>query len=208
MRINRCSLVPALLLAASPLGAQLTIQVRVPASTPPGSTVHVAGSFNGWNPSLPRYALTPRGDGTLAVTLPDSVRGVIEFKFTRGSWETVETSASGAGIPNRSFTIPRTGASTVTATIEGWSAGKAAARVSTASKSVTVLSDSFAIPQLGRTRRVLLYLPPDYATSGKRYPVLYVHDAQNVFDDATSFAARAAPGSRAASRGRRCSLTR
>jgi len=31
-------------------------------------------------------------------------------------------------------------------------------------------------------------LPPGYATSGKRYPVLYMHDGQNVFDDLTSFA--------------------
>ena len=33
---------------------------------------------------------------------------------------------------------------------------------------------------------VKLYLPPDYATSRKRYPVIYMHDGQNVFDDATS----------------------
>jgi metallo-beta-lactamase class B len=33
-----------------------------------------------------------------------------------------------------------------------------------------------------------VYLPPGYATSGRRYPVLYMHDGQNVFDAATSFA--------------------
>ena len=33
-----------------------------------------------------------------------------------------------------------------------------------------------------------LYLPPGYATSGRRYPVLYLQDGQNVFDAATSFA--------------------
>lgn len=59
---------------------------------------------------------------------------------------------------------------------------------STASPSVTVLSDTFAVPQLGRTRRVWLYLPPGYATSTRRYPVLYLQDGQNVFDAATSFA--------------------
>ena len=63
-----------------------------------------------------------------------------------------------------------------------------APRPSTASRSVSVLSESFAIPQLGRTRRIWLYLPPDYTTSAKRYPVIYMHDGQNVFDDATSFA--------------------
>jgi metallo-beta-lactamase class B len=35
---------------------------------------------------------------------------------------------------------------------------------------------------------VWIYLPPDYATSDKTYPVLYMHDGQNVFDAATSYA--------------------
>jgi predicted alpha/beta superfamily hydrolase len=37
-------------------------------------------------------------------------------------------------------------------------------------------------------RDVLVYLPPGYgADDGKRYPVLYLHDGQNLFDGATSF---------------------
>jgi predicted alpha/beta superfamily hydrolase len=36
-------------------------------------------------------------------------------------------------------------------------------------------------------RRVWIYLPADYADTKKRYPVLYMHDGQNVFDEATSF---------------------
>jgi predicted alpha/beta superfamily hydrolase len=43
-------------------------------------------------------------------------------------------------------------------------------------------------PQLGNTRTVVVWLPPDYAASrATRYPVLYMHDGQNVFDAATSF---------------------
>lgn len=64
----------------------------------------------------------------------------------------------------------------------------AEARASTARATVSVLDTAFAMPQLGRTRRVWLYLPPDYHTSTKRYPVLYLHDGQNVFDAATSYA--------------------
>jgi predicted alpha/beta superfamily hydrolase len=42
---------------------------------------------------------------------------------------------------------------------------------------------------LGNRRDVLVYLPPGYRRfSRKRYPVLYLHDGQNVFDAATSFA--------------------
>jgi predicted alpha/beta superfamily hydrolase len=42
---------------------------------------------------------------------------------------------------------------------------------------------------LGNRRDVLVYLPKGYRRSPtRRYPVLYLHDGQNVFDAATSFA--------------------
>ncbi|WP_082773812.1 alpha/beta hydrolase [Hymenobacter sp. PAMC 26628] len=60
---------------------------------------------------------------------------------------------------------------------------------STASPQVQVLDTAFFMPQLGRHRRVWLYLPADYARQPqRRYPVLYLHDGQNVFDAATAFA--------------------
>ncbi|MCI0437248.1 MAG: alpha/beta hydrolase [Gemmatimonadetes bacterium] len=42
-------------------------------------------------------------------------------------------------------------------------------------------------PQLDNRRDLLVYLPPDYETSDQRYPVVYMHDGQNLFDHATSF---------------------
>lgn len=47
---------------------------------------------------------------------------------------------------------------------------------------------SLASPQLGNRRDLLVYLPPSYAESDRRYPVLYMHDGQNLFDAATSYA--------------------
>lgn len=58
--------------------------------------------------------------------------------------------------------------------------------VSTAQAGVSLLSGELDMPGLARTRQIRLYLPPGYATSGKRYPVLYMHDAQNLFDVATA----------------------
>jgi len=57
---------------------------------------------------------------------------------------------------------------------------------STALPGVSLL-DPVAIPGLERKRQLRLYLPPGYATSGKRYPVLYMHDGQNLFDVASAF---------------------
>src|SRR6201993_3735545 len=48
---------------------------------------------------------------------------------------------------------------------------------------------AFPSKVLGNRRDVLVYLPPGYSRfSRKRFPVLYLHDGQNVFDAATSFA--------------------
>ncbi len=41
-------------------------------------------------------------------------------------------------------------------------------------------------PQLDNSRDILVYLPPDYETGEQRYPVLYMHDGQNLFDEVTS----------------------
>jgi predicted alpha/beta superfamily hydrolase len=42
-------------------------------------------------------------------------------------------------------------------------------------------------PQLDNRRDVLVYLPPSYGRGERRYPVLYMHDGQNLFDAATSY---------------------
>lgn len=39
-------------------------------------------------------------------------------------------------------------------------------------------------------RAVLVYLPPSYAISEAHYPVLYMHDGQNLFDEATSYSGK------------------
>lgn len=48
-----------------------------------------------------------------------------------------------------------------------------------------VLKREIVIPELtgDKKRRLYIYLPEDYETSGKRYPVLYMFDGQNVFFD-------------------------
>jgi predicted alpha/beta superfamily hydrolase len=41
--------------------------------------------------------------------------------------------------------------------------------------------------QLDNRRSITVYLPPSYESSDKRYPVLYMHDGQNLFDVKTSY---------------------
>jgi predicted alpha/beta superfamily hydrolase len=61
-------------------------------------------------------------------------------------------------------------------------------RVSTKASNVHIIDTTFYIPQLDRFRRIWIYLPPDYEQSSTYYPVMYMHDGQNLFDDLTSFA--------------------
>jgi predicted alpha/beta superfamily hydrolase len=39
-----------------------------------------------------------------------------------------------------------------------------------------------------KPRNILVYLPPNYELETRDYPVLYMHDGQNIFDDVTSYA--------------------
>uniref|UniRef100_UPI002F90A63E alpha/beta hydrolase-fold protein n=1 Tax=Kitasatospora indigofera TaxID=67307 RepID=UPI002F90A63E len=52
----------------------------------------------------------------------------------------------------------------------------------------TVTLTGFYSPQLNNRRDITLYLPPSYGENpAKRYPVLYMHDGQNLFDARTAF---------------------
>lgn len=61
------------------------------------------------------------------------------------------------------------------------------AKTSTATDNVEVLSQEFEMPGLDRLRKIRVYLPPNYSSSEKSFPVLYMHDGQNLFDDKTSY---------------------
>ena len=51
---------------------------------------------------------------------------------------------------------------------------------------VEILDPAFYMPQLDRTRRIWVFLPDGYHSTDKRYPVIYMHDGQNLFDNATA----------------------
>ena len=185
----RLLLAGLLLSPAGLVSAQVVLKVtRVPAGTPPADTLFVAGSFNDWNPRNPRFALLQNADGTYQISLPLSARPA-EYKFTRGSWPTVEIDDRNQPIANRRADL--SAAREISHQILAWddlSGAGAAPKKHTATPQVHVLAEAFAMPQLGRRRRVLVYLPADYArAAGCRYPVLYLHDGQNVFDAATSY---------------------
>jgi len=148
---------------------------NLPAYTQTGDKIFLVGSINNWNPHDERLALKWE-NGKPGITI-DLVRGKIEYKFTRGSWETVESANGGFPTQNRSIMIEHD--TTIQVEVAHWADHfPKKAKQSTASRNVHVIDTAFFIPQLNRHRRVWIYLPESYASSGKKYPVLYMHDAR------------------------------
>lgn len=146
-------------------------------------SIFLAGSFNNWNPHDSRYVLKNM-DGKPGITI-ELPAGMFEYKFTKGSWDQVESLENGFPGANRIVRVP--GEDTVSAEIPHWSDHfPKQAKRSTASPNVHIVDSVFYMPQLKRHRRIWIYLPADYTSSHKKYPVLYMHDGQNVFDEATS----------------------
>lgn len=167
--------------------SQVTIVIEsIPENTPEEDFIFIAGGFNAWNPGDENYKLIKNSNDEWQIELDAEVEGTqIEFKFTRGSWETVEKDENGQEMSNRQF-IYGNGES-VSFSISTWADGGSGGGSSTASDNVSILSEDFFMPPLNRNRRIWLYLPPDYHISDKNYPVLYMHDGQNIFDSFTSF---------------------
>lgn len=146
-------------------------------------TIFVAGSFNRWNPHNSRFAgVVNKEKNGITIDLP---KGMFEYKFTLGNWDGVESGNGGYPVANRMIEVESD--STVYIEIDQWSSHfSQKPQASTASKNVHILDTAFYVPQLNRHRRVWIYLPSSYATTRKKYPVLYMHDGQNLFDNATA----------------------
>lgn len=153
-------------------------RVHVPDNTPAADHVYIAADFNGWNPASPEHRLTEVSPYLHELTLSFPVGTHVEFKLTRGSWVTVEKNSNGQEIPNRAFDLFEDGV--LDLTVQLW----ADQSPSTRTGDVTTTS----VPGFLQGRVVWVYLPPGYAASTARYPVLYMLDGQNVFDRLTSFA--------------------
>jgi len=163
------------------LSGQVTLKVvEWPSDTPEDAAIFVAGSFNNWAASDPSYQLE-KLNGEYVIEL-DLAIGSYGYKFM---WDdTPEGTAEGDSIAHRTLEIDGS-FSSFELSILGW---ENTVIESTASTSVSIISEEFYIPQLDRSRRIWIYLPPLYDFTGNNYPVLYMQDGQNLFDDATASA--------------------
>ncbi|MEI6388065.1 MAG: alpha/beta hydrolase-fold protein [Spirochaetota bacterium] len=163
--------------------------VEVPGSTPASASLYIASNVNGWNPRDERFALVRQPDGTWAGSFAFESGTELEYKITRGIWEFVEKAEDGSELPNRQLVVPAPAAECrIEVKVGTWrDQVEKKAEVATTVPGLEIVK-GFHLAALGVDRTLRICLPPDYAETGRRYPVLYMHDGQNLFDAATSFA--------------------
>jgi len=158
-----------------------TIRVVVPEGT---GTVYLAGSLPDLGPWQPDgRAMTGAGrERSAQVTAPRGT--VFEYKFTLGSWDREALDSTGTVPPNHRLVLD----GDVEAAheiadfkqdpkvyIADWKGSGVTGRL--------VYWTDVASTHLGPTRHVEIWLPPSYdVMPGQHYPVLYMHDGQNLFD--------------------------
>jgi len=122
-------------------------------------------------------------DNQWEVILSMRARTPVEFKVTRGTWETEEVTAAGLVMGNRTLIPEEQG--TLKIQVEAW---KDAFEPS----ELQITGEYEFLPKvhsrfLEQDRDVIVWFPPGYASHPtRRYPVLYMHDGRQVFDPGTS----------------------
>ncbi|MBP7747131.1 MAG: esterase [Phycisphaerae bacterium] len=166
--------------------------------------IFLSSSADNWNEQgRPLDKIAP---GVYSATFNFDAGVTLEYKFTRaGSWSTVEKAANADERPNRALLVDADAAEhTVVDIVARWAdrvppddrrilAGERPASSEPASRPSTLTGTIryhhlFHSPQLHNDRTLIVYLPPGYDDHpDQRYPVLYLHDGNNVFDARTSF---------------------
>lgn len=164
--------------------------------------IYFASSINGWNPADPEYLLSGRSDTRWQVVIDEDLDGVsVQFKFTQGGWDREELDAEGNAVPNRS--LPLIDASKledgerpiIELEIVDFRVPMSLAdqvRESGFYRELYVTGDVHRMQvQSGSgaseavTRDLLIWTPPGYddpKNAKKSYPVLYMFDGQNIFE--------------------------
>jgi predicted alpha/beta superfamily hydrolase len=162
----------------SPKG--LTIQLSTVQAV--DKPIFIAGNFNNWKTNDPAFQLQKTGSYTYRYHFPDKANlpDTLEYKYSLGSWDYVELNKYGEAVDNRVLKVAER--EDIQDHVPLWLLnGK---NYDDALRPIPhIISQEFEIPQLIKTRRISALIPHDYYKTDKRYPVLYLQDGQNLFDD-------------------------
>lgn len=154
-------------------------------SLPDTSNICITGnqeSLGNWNAG--RIKLNYTGNSIWKIKTRFPLNTQLEYKITRGSWETEALDVEG-NVPANSV-LQVTNDTTIYIQIDKWK-DKLHRENKGLSTQNLIYHRDMEYPGL-KSRDIAVYLPHDYSSEIRiRYPVLYMHDGQNLFDPATSF---------------------
>lgn len=147
--------------------------------------VYLSGNFNQWHTQDLNYQMEKIENGLYHFKFPADFAYPDEllYKFTKGDWSEVEIDKYGNRTENRSC---KEHVGVRREHVEKWRKNWLPFKPNFLPK-VHLISDEFEIPQLNKTRRVWALLPHDYEQTTERYPVLYLQDAQNLFNEKAQY---------------------
>lgn len=147
--------------------------------------VYISGNFNNWATQDRNFEMEKIEDNLYHFKFASNYPFPEEllYKFTRGDWSEVEIDQYGNRTENRS-TKQKNGVKRehVAKWRRNWLPFK-----NNFLPIVKLISEEFEIPQMNKTRKVWALLPYDYENSSESYPVLYLQDAQNLFNENAEF---------------------
>jgi predicted alpha/beta superfamily hydrolase len=156
--------------------------VNVPFLTPDKSTIFITGNISelgNWKADALIMNAIGNGSYALSVQVPDTLK-TFHYKITRGNFET-EAADSYSKAYNEISIDLSTVSSPIVQNVIHWK------DLAPLVKSSNVVGPfNFYSTELGTNKEISVYLPASYDTSQKNYPVIYMHDGQNVFDPTTS----------------------
>ncbi|HLP95762.1 MAG TPA: alpha/beta hydrolase-fold protein [Saprospiraceae bacterium] len=147
--------------------------------------VFVTGNFNGWVTRDEQFKMHKVKEGHYQYTFKEVPPTIdrFEYKYVKGGWEAEELASDGYPPANRTMESPRGKVNDVVPRWKQHISGYDPQFY----PDIQIVSKRFNVPQLRRKRRISVLLPWDYASTNKRYPVLYLQDGQNLFEDTAPF---------------------
>jgi predicted alpha/beta superfamily hydrolase len=165
----------------------VTFDVTVPADTSADAVITVVGSSLALgSETAPGFKLRRQADGhyTGLVRMPQD--SDVSYDIWQGDVWIPEVSAGGTPLTARR-TLRAEGDMTVAISVARWGSPSKGPAPGKGLMGIIRYHRGVSSAFLSRSRDVIVYLPPDYFDSPeRRYPVLYMHDGQNLMDASTA----------------------
>lgn len=163
--------------------SQLSLELNTPSVN--GDPIYLVGNFNGWRENDKWFRLKKIEEGKYRYTFLNSAMlpNPLEYKYVKGEWADDELDKYGNPMPKREVHSLE---GEVQDTVLRWQ-NKGLEYKPEFLPKIEVIDEEFEMPQLIKTRRIAALLPCDYEESDKQYPVIYLQDGQNLFDDHAPF---------------------